>query len=279
MKYSVHFIHIGNPTRDTYALPKLNDLVSHFKADRLHGHAFEGSGPNNDTSILVVLLRDLALFFLEQRFRRLVLGKPSRSPFNTLIAFKNHAKHYLFSTELRQKRKRQCSIERLNLDQHLRALGAFLDSDCSYGLFFEDDIVFKERSITSLKAAFSDRVFCADYIDLAGGIDIRLEAVGGGPSSVHRLVVDDINEIVGMRFERVFTNTSCGYALSRRLAAKMYEFIASAPLLRLIYPVDWLYNFVFMGEGFSGGNFSCIHFRPTPFLHGSKCSYDNPWRA
>lgn len=278
MAYSIHFIHINNPIRNEYALPKIERLASMQPGCHTQGHSFEGTGPNADASIFSVLRRELKLFFLEQRFRRDVLGKNSRTDVQTLVAFKNHIKHYVFSSERRKKKSKQCSIERLNLDQHLRALGSFLDTDSSHGVFFEDDIVFTQWSEDFFRKAISNNFFNSDYIDLAGGINIKLEAVGGKIQDFS-VKINESFETHGFGFSRIFTNTSCGYVLSRRLAAKLYEVVRTSPMLRLDYPVDWLYNSVFMGREFNDDNFVGIHFSPTPFLHGSKVQYDNPWRV
>lgn len=278
MKCSVHFIHIKNPKRDVYALPLLEQLASTLGAGKLNSHSFEGNGPSTNVGTFCVLRRELALFFLEQRFRSVVLRKRSRSFIGTLIAFKNHIKHYLFSSELLNKKKRQCSIEWLNLDQHIRALGAFLDSDASFGLFFEDDIIFQPFSGDFVKYAVEEKFFGADYIDLAGGIAINFSRMGS-EQEFRSFYSDEVNTVTGLTFPFLFTNTSCGYVLSRRLAMKLYESISLNPSIRLAYPIDWLYNYIFMSPSICNSEFSCLHFQPTPFLHGSKVSYDNPWRA
>lgn len=277
MKTSLHFIHIKNQERDNYAIPLLRALRSSLDAEVLTLHSFEGSGPNSKIGIPFVLYREWRLFLAERAMREDVFGKPVRSYFGTAIAFKNHVKNYLFNSVKLRNKKRQCSIEILNLDQHLRALGSFLDSGADYGLFFEDDVLFGPHSEAMLLYVKNNGFFNADYIDLAGGIEIDFSRVRG-QYNARRLEETRLPPLQSFEFRKLFTNTSCGYAISRRLGVAIFDLLVTRPQSRGVFPVDWFYNVLFRDSMFESG-FLALHFDPPLFRHGSKSAYTNPWRA
>lgn len=152
-------------------------------------------------------------------------------------------------------------IEQVVTEKHARAWSTFLDSEADVLVVLEDDAVVPEGAAAQLAAILADDRIDARrllYLDLAGGFPLRklcepsvLEHLGGGL----------------IRIRSPFGNTTCGYAISRPLAAAMLTELTWDPVLRRIGP-DWLVNELMM-RIHKRTPIDCIHTEPTILGHGS----------
>jgi hypothetical protein len=152
-------------------------------------------------------------------------------------------------------------IEQALTDKHIRAWSMFLDSDADILIVLEDDAVIPHDTVPRVRALFRSELNASErpfYVELAGGF--RLSEL---------CPPEDLREVgPGLVRTRVpFGNTTCGYALSRALAAEMLTELTWKPRLRHIGP-DWLVNELLMRIHVRTP-VDCVHTEPTILGHGS----------
>lgn len=137
----------------------------------------------------------------------------------------------------------------------------FLEAEADVLIALEDDALIPENAAEQIATLFSDAridVGQSIYIDLAGGYPLRKIS---RPDAVQRLGGGLV------RTEVPFGNTTCGYALTRPLAAKMLSELTWDPHLRELGP-GWLVNELMM-RIHPRAPIACFHTEPTILGHGS----------
>lgn len=255
----VGLVHNNQATRNDYVVPRLQAMC------RTIGGQFACVGwqaPRQPHSLRLALQRDLIYLALEirwARYRRLSALAPLRV-----------LKSYLFGRLARYVARdhrltawRSMSfIETAVTAKHILAWQLFLETDAHHLLCCEDDLIFRDDSVTrltglldSLAGRDADLLYC----DLAGGLEIEVLDVG-------RLVETRTGDRTVYRPPT--TNTACAYLLSRGLAAEFMRQITLRPKLRLV-GIDWMMNAMFMDLVGRDVDASAIHFSPTLFGHGT----------
>jgi hypothetical protein len=152
-------------------------------------------------------------------------------------------------------------VERLLTDKHIRAWTMFIDSSADVLLALEDDAVFLPDSLHRLAALLARvKTNIADpvYVDLAGGFPLRkIVGVSTGSEDSAGLTAFDVP----------FTNTTCGYLVTRPLVISMLEQLTWRPELRDV-GIDWLMNELMM-RAHLVMPIICLHSDPPLFNHGS----------
>jgi len=168
--------------------------------------------------------------------------------------------------------RRTAAIESMVSAKHIRAWESFLESGADLGLFFEDDVIFKDDSFKKLEILLGylivdGRVGKGLYADLAGGLDnqqLRLSHV-----------TCDTRD--GLRvFSRPVTNTACAYVCDRILIESILKKIIEKPFLRR-FSIDWIMNSLFMSID-SELDVFCVHADPTIFVHGTFSGSYQSWQ-
>jgi hypothetical protein len=152
-------------------------------------------------------------------------------------------------------------VEQVLTDKHVRAWTDFLDSPAEVLIVLEDDAVIADDTAARLRSVLGDARLDPGgllYLDLAGGFPLRKLCE---PDRLLRLDGGMVRTGVP------FGNTTCGYALSRPLAAKMVTELAWRPELRCVGP-DWLVNELLMRIHLRTP-VDCVHTEPTILGHGS----------
>jgi len=152
-------------------------------------------------------------------------------------------------------------VEQVLTDKHVRAWTDFLDSPADVLLVLEDDAVIPDDAAARLRTVLGDARLDPGgllYLDLAGGFPLRKLCE---PDTLVRLDGGIVRTGVP------FGNTTCGYALSRPLAAKMVTELTWRPDLRRVGP-DWLVNELLMRIHVRTP-VDCVHTEPTILGHGS----------
>lgn len=169
-------------------------------------------------------------------------------------------------------RNKEClrgAVDTYVTDKHLRAWGHFLEIKGDFLICFEDDAIFKEKSLLRLKPFLKDiagRNQEAVFLDLAGGCRPEVLKVKNLES---RVVKDRVY------YRKPVTNTGCVYLMSRKSAKIFYFYLLRNPLLRLI-GADWLLNKLFILST-PKYKYFCYHANPTIFDHGSALGDYSSW--
>jgi hypothetical protein len=171
--------------------------------------------------------------------------------------------------------RRNSQIETYVTDKHLRIWSSAVDVS-DYVIIFEDDVIIKEDSFDRLVKLllFLGNQSGDFYVDLAGGLKIsdlgieKLVKHGG-------MCCSDSAFLSGfVEYERLVTNTACGYLLSKGVLSIFLSHLVANPGLRHV-GIDWLINGLSMVEDL---NVSCLHSRPEIFKHGSFTGEHISWQ-
>jgi len=248
-------IHNGDEGRLAAIRPPLTEGARQLRAEV---HEFHWQ-PDPDASGVSLLSRLLANRIDERRHRRHLRFRGSGRPAPTLGAALRATAGALLrrgATDPFQ----SAIIERLLTDKHIRAWTALLDSEAQAVIVLEDDAVLTSAGFSRLKDLIeSDRIELSThvYLDLAGGYPIMKLC---RPDAVRRLDQDLLET-------PAFGNTTCGYLVSRPLAALMVAELTWHPTLRRMGP-DWLVNELLM-RIHRTSPVRCLHAEPSVFGHGS----------
>jgi hypothetical protein len=175
-----------------------------------------------------------------------------------------------------RKLARNSLIETYVTDKHLRLwFSAIEDSD--YIVVFEDDVVFKEESVKNLKKIISfsksnrNKIY---YFDLAGGLPLSTLGIDKlkGLNSDN----DQLFGIGAVQYEKIVTNTACGYMISRELLEFFLLVLIRNPHYRDT-SIDWLINRLAMQAKNEG--IKSMHFNPPIFNHGSFTGEYQSWQS
>lgn len=161
-------------------------------------------------------------------------------------------------------RCRRRSIEISLTAKHIQAWEGFLQSDARYLVVMESDVALAEATKERLENELlpllaNESLGDALYVDLAGGC------------SEKELGCSHLNEdlVPGfVRYKKAITNTTCCYAINKKLASKYVAALWRNPGWRTINS-DWLMNQLLVEVGNLGERVACYHARPPVFKHGS----------
>jgi hypothetical protein len=192
--------------------------------------------------------------------RRQVRFRSRRAPKSTVRQFVGPVAGYLLGRSAATPFE-ETVVEQALTDKHIRAWSTFLDSDADILIVLEDDAVIPPDAVSRIRALFRAELNAGNgplYVELAGGF--RLSEL---------CPPEDLREVgPGLVRTRVpFGNTTCGYALSRALAAEMLTELTWKPRLRHMGP-DWLVNELLMRIHLRTP-VDCVHTEPTILGHGS----------
>ena len=163
------------------------------------------------------------------------------------------------------------AVEQIVSNKHLQALSDGVDYD--FVLVFEDDAVLLEggdpetgSTLRYLLREAYDTPGIHTHIDFAGGF--KLEDVAPAGSRL-----DELGKCLSS--SKLFTNTACGYVLSRSLNRNLLERVESDTRLKWL-GIDFLLNRVFLE---SGSNFPSrsIHLINSRVGHGSMTGEYSSW--
>lgn len=217
--------------------------------------------------------REVRYRILEYRWQKYRLLKPSLCR-HLRRGMKDLLKKYVFARDASLERwRRDCAVETIVADKHVRAWDRFLESECDVLLCFEDDAVFRRTSFDDAAEALSlfETLMAKNehvYADLAGGVAVSA-------LRLDRLRVT--NDSFATHYAKMVTNTACAYALSRGLAADFRSILTDKPGLRLV-AVDWMLNRLLMELERAGIRGACFHTEPPIVDHGSFTGAFEPWR-
>jgi hypothetical protein len=255
-------VHNNNQVRNNYLFPKiselLNGIANNFQVSKSECSFQSAIEPHG---FMMALLRELCYQYLGFKWKK--YRQLRASLLREIIPLINILVKYLLNQNKLISWRRTSAIEMNLTDKHIRAWGKFVDTDASYLIVFEDDVMFKDDSIEKLnnllKTLSGNNLNKACYVDLAGGYQIADLLVDSLEESRNRLY---------RRFRKPITNTTCAYLINRQLAAIFLEILTQKPWLRLI-GADWLINTLFIEMERRGINADCLHFEPTIFKHGT----------
>lgn len=250
-------IHNGSEERLRVIRPKLRALVEQFDA-QLHETHWQ---PDLGTSRAGALRWFVRSRSAERAHRRHLRFRGNARPDPTILDSIRELLRSALRRRTEGRRPRGALIEQVLTEKHARAWGMFLDAEADVLIALEDDAVIPADAAERIATLLSDaRIDVGQpmYIDLAGGFPLRKIA---RPTAIQRLDGGLV------RTKVPFGNTTCGYALSRPLAAEMLSELTWDPLLRELGP-DWLVNELMM-RIHPRVPIDCIHAEPTIFGHGS----------
>lgn len=160
-------------------------------------------------------------------------------------------------------------IERFVTFKHIKAWEKFIQSDSSYLIVLEDDVLPDldiEKNIHNFFSLLCGWGNDKLYIDIAGGIPIE-------QLNIHQLIRDVTKG--RLNFNRPVTNTAAGYALNRNLALYFLKILKVRPHFRRL-PIDWLMNSIFMES--EREKIHCMHYCPPILIHGSCYGHVDSWQ-
>lgn len=208
---SVHHHDLARSRAQASQVARLVDsLSSHGWAVGTIESSWQDSPSDYDAGILA-MLRILwareSLMAAEVRRRS---GDGSNVSFRRYLSRWSRIIRFVGVTDRRLHLTRLLHVQRAVTRKHIHVWLSFLNSACERLVVLEDDFVLKhpksgEEIVTILKN-YGSRF---DYIDLAGGFQI--EDLG--------IALKDDEELIEVDY--IFTNTSCGYTINRRLAEAM----------------------------------------------------------
>ncbi|UTW00181.1 glycosyltransferase family 25 protein [Marinomonas rhizomae] len=174
-----------------------------------------------------------------------------------------------------KKLTRHSIIETFVTDKHLRLwFSAIEDSD--YIVIFEDDVIFKKESISNLEKVINFAEASENkilYFDLAGGLDIKALGISG--LKVFDNISDELSSIGAVHYEKIVTNTACGYMLSKGLLKEFLAILIENPSYRDT-SIDWLMNR--LSIEMKNHQRESFHFNPPIFNHGSFTGEYQSWQ-
>lgn len=253
----VALIHNHTPDRNDRLVPALEQLSGALDASlTLVGW----QPPLQSHSFGMRLWRDWRYYRLQcswSRYRRFGL----RQTIGITRAFISKTLAGHFSQAHRARMCRISQIETLVTAKHIAAWQAFLETDATYLLCCEDDLVVQSDSVDRLRTLLASDDLGAGlrYIDLAGGLPIAM-------LGVDRLLAR--RDGARVFYARAVTNTACCYLLSRPLAERFMAKLIRNPELRLV-GIDWMMNAILMTLNDNQVGCDALHFDPPIFGHGS----------
>ena len=172
------------------------------------------------------------------------------------------------SKKFREKQWRQRQIEKFVTAKHIHSWRQFLDSKANTLIVLESDAAETPDLVTHLDAALSQMAEKIPvYVNLAGGIS-------QSDLGIEKFIDTRMN---GMTvFSRPVTNTSCAYAINRRMAELMIHFLEDHPETGEL-GIDWLFNAFFLEETSKGESVNCLHADPPILIHGSLHGITSSW--
>ena len=147
------------------------------------------------------------------------------------------------------------------LFKHFYALMRIANGTESHGIICEDDILLHKQSLLNLSSIISCLDDQVDYIDLAGGANLK-------PCNEFELN----NNIKNKNLAKLViprTRTNASYLISRR-AAKIFV----ANYFPLVFPIDWHLQYILNLHVY----LKCFWAIDPVFIHGSETSHFNSWR-
>jgi hypothetical protein len=272
MRILLSLIHNNNLLRLETARQTIHYLeseLSKLNTVSIERREYVQQDPLSDISI--GLWRRIQKFSNESQYR--YLRTYLKTPMVTWVPFFLLAwvgRLFLFPSSATRKK---AAVEQVVSTKHLQALRDGLDYD--FVFVVEDDAVMLEggdletgSTLRSLIQHSYANEGLQTYIDFAGGFN--LESVAPADSRF-----DDLGRY--LYSTKLFTNTACGYVLSRPLVQRVLSRVESDARLKWL-GIDFLLNRVFLdtGSDFKGG---CAHLVNSAVGHGSMMGKYASWES
>ena len=267
LKVCIALIHYkNNQERFKYIWPKLNLLKKELSSDY-------------DVSVLDIVDQPQVIpqKTLVTMFRKFTLWKFNRD----WISYKKQKRRNIVIDILillrrlvlaylnRVSENRRTTIDSFVTSKHIKAWEELLEKKANYLIVFEDDAVFTEVSVSTIKLflrglkKYHDRPI---YLDFAGGCSQEVLKISN---------LEYKSDKFRKYYQKPVTNTACCYLTNDKTAGLFLENILRYPWLRLI-PIDWLMNKLFILT-VSKNKYFCFHASPHIFKHGSDSGDYKSW--
>jgi len=262
-RISIAIIHNRDPVRLAHILPAARSLVKH-----VGGSVFEVcEQPAVKPHGVLFVLYKWTLFSKLARDWERYRGVKQRGLMRSLADYA-----VLVARKVKRRHRVISAVESIIISKHVSAWRSFLTGGADYLVVLEDDATVVDNSIDRFRALL-ELLNSRDpgrllYVDLAGGFDID-------GLRVSPLIEGRQNGYI--YFEKLVTNTTCGYLICRETARRFCEIMASRPWFRHT-PIDWLINAIGMRACAEGNMFDCRHADPPIFRHGSLMNLYTSWQ-
>ena len=267
-------IHNNNITRNAYIRPEMEKLLKGLES-HISGNKIEVSFQPEIVlhSVPMAFMRDIIYRKLGCEWHRYRQLKPRR--LRDIIGFlkSSYFKYIVGRNEICKQWRKNSAIEMMVTEKHIRAWGAFLDTDADFLICFEDDAIFKDESVHKINGLLNkldeDYPEMPCYIDLGGGCKLSDLMIGG---------LENSQDESYRYYSKPVTNTACAYLMSRPLVTTFHAIITRKPWLRLI-GIDWMMNSLFLSMENEEKKCICMHADPTILKHGTTTGEYVSWQA
>jgi len=207
--------------------------------------------------------------FLLWRLNRDWIRYKRMKPRNILLDLLILARRLILTVINRGEECRRSAIDSYVTDKHIRIWGQFLETKADFLICFEDDVVFKEDSVSRLK------LFLKGITDYKGE-PVYLDLAGGCSPDVLKVTSLEYKKDKNRKYyKKPVTNTACCYMISRPAVKIFFYNLLKSPGLRLI-SIDWLLNKLFI-LSIPQHKYLCYHADPPIFAHGSVSGSYSSW--
>lgn len=258
-KICLALIHNQNPERVNYIRPKIKEIKKRFSS-QVDIEIFEVfyQPKKIESKAFLTLFIKILYWHINREVSKYKENKRRNLLVDISILFIGLLNIF---TDL-HKQIRRFAIEAIIADKHIRAWSSFLEKNADLLICFEDDVVFRDNSLSQLKKILKHiktiKTKKPLYIDLAGGNNREV-------TKTQELIKKHDN--LGDYYKKPITNTACCYLINKQTGQIFIDQVTKMPWLRLIC-ADWVMNKIFVTTE-KINKYYCLHSNPTVFKHGS----------